>query len=285
MAYNCRVLKSKKCEINQWSSSNHTALDIVKEGYQLDTIIAHTKGTVVWIQTGQSNNQGSSGNASYGNCVKIKHPNGYYTLYAHLDSVKVKLNQAVDTAQELGYMGNTGNSYGGHLHFEVRNTTDTKIDPYTYLNADLPNMNPVTPTVNRDETKDQLQVLANDLNVRKGAGTNQTVIGVAKEKGIYNYYEKKDATGYTWYRIADSQWVANVNITVMPKKDELQELKKKVAEQEQTIQELTNKNTLLEEENKKLKEEKVTLKSFTAKIKGYYYIELDKNKTIKYEIV
>lgn len=105
-----------------------------------NVVIAHSEGKVVWTQTGQKNNQGSKGNASYGNCVKIKHPDGYFTLYAHLKSVAVKTGQNVSQGQKIGVMGNTGNSYGRHLHFEVRKSNDTRINPTKYIYCDLPNM-------------------------------------------------------------------------------------------------------------------------------------------------
>jgi hypothetical protein len=103
-------------------------------------VIAHSDGTVVWVQTGQKNNPGSKGNASYGNAVKIKHSNGYYTLYAHLQSVKVKKGEKVKEGQVIGIMGNTGNSYGRHLHFEVRKPNDSRINPTKYIYCDLPGM-------------------------------------------------------------------------------------------------------------------------------------------------
>lgn len=62
-----------------------------------------------------------------------------YTLYAHLADVKVSINQVVKQGQDLGYMGNTGNSYGTHLHFEVFNTKNQRINPEPYLDSDLPN--------------------------------------------------------------------------------------------------------------------------------------------------
>lgn len=62
-----------------------------------------------------------------------------YTLYAHLADVRVNINQRVEKGQELGYMGNTGNSYGTHLHFEVFDAKNQRINPEPYLDSDLPN--------------------------------------------------------------------------------------------------------------------------------------------------
>ena len=119
----------------------HSGVDIVgeKNGSHLtDTVLAHSDGTVVLTQTGRTNNKGSKGLESYGNFVKIIHSNGYYTLYAHLKDVYVKVGQKVNKGDTIGYMGNTGNSYGAHTHFEVRNTADKTIEPTKYLTSDLP---------------------------------------------------------------------------------------------------------------------------------------------------
>lgn len=57
----------------------------------------------------------------YGNCVLLSHGNGLYTLYAHMQngSFLVTKGQSVAQNQGLGKVGNTGNSYGAHLHFET----------------------------------------------------------------------------------------------------------------------------------------------------------------------
>lgn len=126
--------------ITQGYSSKHKAVDIGWHKLESDNqVLAHSEGIVVWVQTGQKNNKGAKGNKSYGNAIKIKHNNGMFTLYAHLRSVKVKKGQTVTKGQVIGVMGNTGNSYGRHLHFEVRDKNDKRINPTMYLNADLPN--------------------------------------------------------------------------------------------------------------------------------------------------
>lgn len=134
----CRVLESRNCEVTQEYKGNnvHGGIDIVNQGYTLGNIVAHTKGQVVEVR---NNCKGFENGGSYGNYVKIKHDNGYYTLYAHMGygTVKVSKGQNVSKGQLLGYMGATGTAYGGHLHFEVRNTSDVRINPTEYLNKDL----------------------------------------------------------------------------------------------------------------------------------------------------
>lgn len=56
----------------------------------------------------------------YGNCVIIQHNDTKATLYAHLSTIKVAVNQHVRQGEKIGESGNTGNSTGPHLHFEAR---------------------------------------------------------------------------------------------------------------------------------------------------------------------
>lgn len=133
-----RVLATLDDLITQHYSSKHKGLDIVGEGHKTDYVTAHTGGEVILLASGHVNNPGASGDASYGNFVKLRHANGYCTLYAHLKNVCVSKGQTVQAGERLGYMGNTGNSYGAHLHFEVRTPGNERIDPEPYLAAELP---------------------------------------------------------------------------------------------------------------------------------------------------
>ena len=59
-------------------------------------------------------------NRSYGNVVIIRHNNGLETVYAHLSKITVESGQHIEAGQEIGLGGNTGHSFGSHLHFEMR---------------------------------------------------------------------------------------------------------------------------------------------------------------------
>lgn len=174
-----------------YSAGSHDGVDLVKRTNELDTIIAHSAGTVALVQTGYGNAPGSEGNASYGNFVKLKHGNGYFTLYAHLESVSVKSGESVAKGQAIGYMGNTGNSYGAHLHFEVRNTSDRRIDPTTYLEADLPGLE-----TEEDMTQAETKALIDSTVKPLQAQLNKAETELQALKKTYAYIEDVPE----WYR-------------------------------------------------------------------------------------
>ncbi len=101
-------------------------------------VYAAEDGTVDWVQAW--NGHSTSGDQSYGNLVRIRHAdyNGgkLQTLYAHLKESKVKYGQAVKEGELIGYSGNTGNSTGPHLHFEVR-LNGTRCNPLNWLDDDF----------------------------------------------------------------------------------------------------------------------------------------------------
>lgn len=55
----------------------------------------------------------------YGNYVVVQHPEGFQSLYAHLDRILVSRGQTVDQRQQIATMGSTGRSTGNHLHFSL----------------------------------------------------------------------------------------------------------------------------------------------------------------------
>ena len=211
-----RVLQTQENRITRGFGNGHSGVDLGWQTTQTDGILAHSEGTVTFCQTGYGNSPGSSGNASYGNCVKIKHPNGYSTLYAHLSAVTVKLGQTVTKGEQIGNMGNTGNSYGAHLHFEVRNTSDTCIDPVPYLAADLPGL----ATVEEIPVDYQVMVTANDLNVRSGPGTGYAVTGTLTPGNHIITAEAQGAGASRWGKLSTGGWISLDYTTKIEEDDE-----------------------------------------------------------------
>ncbi len=68
-------------------------------------------------------------NTGYGYYVMVRHNDGNTTLYAHLSKISVKTWETVKKGQNIGLSGNTGNSTGPHLHFEVRGSDGKAFDP------------------------------------------------------------------------------------------------------------------------------------------------------------
>jgi murein DD-endopeptidase MepM/ murein hydrolase activator NlpD len=71
---------------------------------------------------------------SYGRVVEIDHGLGIMTVYAHLDSVLVKVGDLVDYREAIGKLGNSGRSSGAHVHYEVR-FEGKPLDPMGFLKA------------------------------------------------------------------------------------------------------------------------------------------------------
>lgn len=74
---------------------------------------------------------GSHG-GGYGNYILIDHQNGYFSLYAHLNSILVKKNDPVTQETVIGTVGLTGRTTGSHLHLEIYEN-GRAINPLTIL--------------------------------------------------------------------------------------------------------------------------------------------------------
>ncbi|WP_369034059.1 MULTISPECIES: M23 family metallopeptidase [Streptomyces] len=114
---------------NMWSSK-HSGQDFaVPSGTK---VFAAHGGTVV-----KAGGNGAGDGSAYGNAIVIKHGNGTYSQYAHLSKINVKVGQVVATGQRIALSGNTGNSSGPHLHFEIRTTANygSAVDPVAFLRA------------------------------------------------------------------------------------------------------------------------------------------------------
>ena len=107
------------------SLGNHRGIDISGANASGSLVVAGASGTVTtagWSTGG------------YGNYVIIDHGNGVETLYAHMldNSLMVNPGDKVTKGQAIGRVGNTGYSFGAHLHFEVR-INGNRLNPAPYL--------------------------------------------------------------------------------------------------------------------------------------------------------
>ena len=106
-----------------WSpETNHRGIDIA--GNEGMAIFAADAGVVVYSGW---NNYG------YGNVVILDHGTGFQTLYAHMSAINVGCGQSVGQGEVIGAFGNTGNSSGAHLHFEVMTSRYGKVNPWDFL--------------------------------------------------------------------------------------------------------------------------------------------------------
>ena len=141
----------------EYRSRFHTGIDFKSRGVQGQNIFSIEEGYISRIEV---NNYG------YGKVVYIDHPNGYTSVYAHLKDFSSELDKfvrgeqyrlrqstikkfpkkgelKVEKGQLIGYSGNTGGSFGPHLHFEIRDTdTQDALNPlmfnYKYLDKERP---------------------------------------------------------------------------------------------------------------------------------------------------
>jgi hypothetical protein len=103
-------------------SANHRGIDIA--GDTGDPLYATDAGVIVYSGW---NDYG------YGYMVMIDHGNGWQSLYAHMSAIAVVCGESVGQGAVIGSLGNTGNSSGSHLHFELMNTSAGKVNPWDFL--------------------------------------------------------------------------------------------------------------------------------------------------------
>ncbi|MDE6751226.1 MAG: M23 family metallopeptidase [Eubacterium sp.] len=145
-----------------WAAGYHTGVDRVSSN---TTLVSPADGTV----------QRNEYNASYGNMVIITTADGKSILMAHMkDKSKLKVGASVKRGDAVGTMGNTGNSFGVHLHIEVQNSktwayNKNLLAPNSYIDWN-------DTTSKGIETipfkKGDVVTLTTNVNVRTGAGTS-----------------------------------------------------------------------------------------------------------------
>ena len=282
MSLKCSVLKSGLCEITQGFVNGHRGLDLVGPNYTLDDIVSYADGTVNMAVNGYGNGAGEGVNWAYGNFVKIINDDGTVCLYAHMEYTSVKVGQRVSKGQVIGRMGNSGNSFGGHLHWEFWSCNDyyKNIDPSPFLS---PKEIVLPKAVERDKNKRQFQVDYNDnLRVRTEPNLNSEVVGILNA-GIYNFTEEKNSDGYKWVKL-DSYWCAITDmsriIEIEPILDTKEEDNTNIPEDTKTIE-----IEQLKQEIERLNNVINSFKTFECKKTDKYYIKLEEGKSFLYKIM
>jgi murein DD-endopeptidase MepM/ murein hydrolase activator NlpD len=106
-----------------WETGFHTGIDF-----------ATAYGTPV-VAVGNATVAQTGWDGPYGNQIRMTLENGDQVWYNHLSSIEVSVGDTVLKGQEIGRVGDTGNAYGYHLHFEYRlaSDLDTPVDPEPYF--------------------------------------------------------------------------------------------------------------------------------------------------------
>ncbi len=75
------------------------------------------------------------------------------------------------------------------------------------------------PTPEENPSLGTVKIITTDMNIRQDGSLSAKVVGVAPSGGTYDYYDKKDNDGYTWYKIGEDQWIADSGhwLQVIPK--------------------------------------------------------------------
>lgn len=133
----------------------HKGLDI--KVYTGDTIVAAFDGKVRVVRYDEG---------GYGNYVVIRHNNGLETIYGHLSKQLVEGDQIVRAGEPIGLGGNTGRSFGSHLHFETRIAGEA-INPELLFNFPAQDVTADFYTFHKNDTGNATSVMA--ANQRGGA--------------------------------------------------------------------------------------------------------------------
>ncbi|MBN1878357.1 MAG: peptidoglycan DD-metalloendopeptidase family protein [Anaerolineae bacterium] len=161
----------------------------------------------------------------YGNQVRIQHTDGYETIYAHLSQVVVTRGQVVKAGQLIGLSGNTGNSFGAHLHFSLKKQGATQarqttypydiIDPTPYLNSFTEGSSatkpepPATPTLEVQVESAEIGLLNVRSDPYAGSALVTTVAHGAKVGALEEEATTRAKVGQTgqwlWIRTPDGK--------------------------------------------------------------------------------
>jgi hypothetical protein len=119
---------------------NHQGIDIFLWPFSQDMqdndyaeVVAAAPGTIFFKQDGKPDHS-CAFNSNDWNAIYVVHADGSYALYGHMkkNSLTTKgVGDSVQAGEFLGVVGSSGNSTGPHLHFEVFDSSDNLIDPFS----------------------------------------------------------------------------------------------------------------------------------------------------------
>ncbi len=124
------ISSSFKMRTLNGQTRQHNGVDTCRWAGTMGADIIASKGGTVAVA-----NWGYGG--GYGNYVVINHGNGVTTYYAHLSNITVSVGQTVKQGQVIGQAGNTGYSFGAHLHFGVM-INGSWVNPCNYVTRYTP---------------------------------------------------------------------------------------------------------------------------------------------------
>ncbi|MDD2489787.1 MAG: M23 family metallopeptidase [Bacilli bacterium] len=151
-----------------------------------------------------------------GNQVKLEcfvNNKKYYLRILHMAHVFVKVGDLVDAQTVIGTQGNTGlvlskkertnPTYGSHVHFEVMDENYNKINPRDFANFKIEVVYKEQ-TNEIDNTKKQISIIANKINIRENSSVETEIIGGVYNGEIYTVYDEVINDKYIWYKIKTS---------------------------------------------------------------------------------
>ncbi len=119
---------------------DHWGIDFSSRGQTDVAVNASLDGIVVGVQSGCPNGKRRRCGRGFGNFIKIQHPDGTTTMYAHLAEKcmsESKVGLKVKTGQKIGCIGNSGKSSGFHLCFRAMNADGKPMLPELLLGSAL----------------------------------------------------------------------------------------------------------------------------------------------------
>ena len=182
-------LSANFCELR--TDHFHSGIDIKTRGTTGEKVVAAADGYIYLIIVSPT---------GFGKALYMRHPSGYSTVYAHLDSFNPEIEEYVKRHQYqnksysvrlyppkerfvfkqgelIGYSGNTGSSAGPHLHFEVRKSAGEKpINPLIFNFGVEDNLKPLI---------EKLVIYPATKSTRINGSSNKLVVNTTGRNGIY----------------------------------------------------------------------------------------------------